>query len=234
MNLDLFNDGISTYTGETDGLERYYTPTPIVDALLSRIAPGDLRHNRRVILEPCAGRARSIADAAAGWRGAGGKYTVVTGDLDPGADVDHHGDALAIDWRSKIYGRYFWRSITNPPFSLAAPLVRHLAEHTEHAITMLVRLSFLEPVEDRLDVLTGFDAKGPLGRAKTWRISDVLVTPRQKFRQASGGSSTDSVTTAWVTWMPDREEPARFDIITRAEEERWKIARAEGRLGVVP
>lgn len=234
--LDLIGDGMTMYTGETDELERYFTPAPIVDALVSRQARDD-KWRPQLVLEPCAGRQLSIVRVLESWAPAV-DYRVVTADLDPGAPVQHHGDFREIDWGAVLQeagAARFDQVITNPPFSQAAELLRVLAPYTRKAVTMLVRISFAEPCVAREDVLKPFVVvDAATGEARTWQLWRRLTTPRQQFRQGEG-SGTDSATTEWMTWRPRTilQQPAPHDVITRQEGEDWRLARAAGRIGQI-
>lgn len=237
--LDLLSNGIRTYDGSRDELDRYYTPLPIVDALIARQARADALR-APLVLEPCAGRQCSIAHALRDWSKLVG-YRVVTADLDRAAPVDHHGDACELDWGAVLDGlgaELFDYVISNPPFKLIPELVRALTPFTRE-LTFLVRLSFIEPVRARVDILKPFQAPcHATGDMCTWRIVRRLPTPRQQFRtgislETGKRTSVDSVTTEWVTWArvtPGLQVPP-FDLIDREEEEHWAIARYAGRIG---
>ena len=231
--LDIINDGLPTYTGTRDDLERYYTPPPVIDALIHRQVMSD-RWRQQLVLEPCAGRQLSIAKVLRSWAPLI-DYRVITADLDRGAPVDWHGDFRELDWGAVLEhagAAHFDQVITNPPFSLAAELVRALAPYTRQ-ITLLLRLSFAEPCDDRVDLLKPFKVRrNDTGAVETWHLWRRLTTPRQQFRQG-GKAKTDSVTTEWFTWKPygPLTRAAPHDCITRQEEERWAIQRSEGRIG---
>lgn len=229
--LDLIGDGMATYTGARDTLDRYFTPVELVDALMSRINPLTGHECRRLgiehsVLEPCAGRALSIARAVESW---GRYYAVTTGDVDRGADVDVHGDATQVDWRAHR-GAGYSSAITNPPFSVWRELALHLIEggHVSQRVILLLRLSVLEPLKtdtEHVRLLTG------TGLAGRWGLSRVLVTPRVSFRRG-GKSKSDSVTTAWFVWESHYQgRRPEIEFITCSELERWRIARAAGEIG---
>ena len=76
-------------------------------------------------------------------------------------------------------------TITNPPFNLAHEILPLAYKHSKYGIAMLLRLSYLEPCENR----------------GTWLVenpvSKLIVMPRISF---TANGKTDSVTTAWFVW----------------------------------
>jgi hypothetical protein len=105
-----------------------------------------------------------------------------TNDVDVKRDAIYHLNAChpsswdtfpAVDW-----------IVTNPPFNVAMAILRHALEHARVGVAMLLRLSFLEPVEDRIFMLEN----APPVRAQ--------VMPRIRFK----GRGTDNVTCAWLFW----------------------------------
>lgn len=181
MQQALIDDGVDTYTGERDELDRYYTPEDLVWSAMARLPcwrrSTPLTHDPMRVLEPCAGRALSIARVLEQLG-----HEVTTGDVDPGANVDMHVDAT-----SHPFGE-FDVIMTNPPFGVASDVIRNALPRARWVV-MLLRLTYLEPCRDRLDVL----GRGP---------QYVLVMPRRSFRRGKG-SSTDSVTCAWMCWQGD-------------------------------
>lgn len=165
--------------GGRDELDRYFTPEPLVSVLAARgvcFERDGLEHVGSRVLEPCAGRALSIAGALERWG-----HEVTTADVDLGAPVDMHVDATEYDFEAV-------RSVvSNPPFSVAAEVIRNVLPRTRW-VAMLLRLSFLEPVPGRVDLLK----RGP---------AQVLALPRVSFYR--GKSKKDSVTCAWMVWQGD-------------------------------
>lgn len=107
---------------------------------------------------------------------------VVTNDIDRQWPADHHFDA-AQQWPHGI-GLADW-VITNPPFNRAAEIIPMAHNHSRIGMAMLLRLSFLEPVEDRGAWLN----RNP--------PTTLVVLPRISF---TGDGRTDSVTCAWMVW----------------------------------
>lgn len=169
----------------------YPTPGAATRALLSRIriAAGT------TVLECCAG----AQDITRELRGAG--LQVVTNDTDGRSDLAL--DATREDcWRS--FPRTAW-VITNPPFNRAAEIVRLAHEFTLRqslgGVAMLLRLSFLEPCDNRGDWLSLHPP------------TDVIVLPRISF---TGDGRTDNVTCAWLVWRKG-VRGQRVEIITKRE-----------------
>jgi hypothetical protein len=153
--------------------DAYFTPTSAVHALMERI---DLRD--RSVLEPCAGDGavvRPISEVCG---------LVRTNDLNPSMKADTCADATDPAW---------WRNqppvdwvISNPPFSVAADIVPLAHQKAVCGVAMLLRLSYLEPCENRAAWL----AKHP--------PTGLIVLPRISF---TGDGKTDNVTCAWMVWM---------------------------------
>lgn len=75
--------------------------------------------------------------------------------------------------------------VTNPPFSVAAEIVPLAFKYAQTGIAMLLRLSYLEPVENRGSWLHDNPP------------NTLIVLPRISF---TGDGKTDSVTCAWMIW----------------------------------
>lgn len=188
-----------------DHLDRYYTPAWVTESLLKRIP---MRFDAR-ILEPCAGQG-GIADVLRGHH-----LHTITGDIDPDAPVDHHWDFT----QARIHPQRFrddvgfvhW-IITNPPYAQAESIIRGSLELCG-SVAMLLRLTWLEPVASRLDLLQ--------------ELRRIIITPRVSY---SGDGSTDSTGSAWliwnyhtapgpygptVEWIPKSERPPRSEQIHR-------------------
>jgi hypothetical protein len=135
------------------------------------------------ILEPCVG------DGAIARVIDGGNRVVYGSDIDPQMNCSFCGDATRRDFWENVRDVMFeerldW-AITNPPFNVAAQIVPLAYEFASVGIAMLLRLSFLEPVEDRGAWLNEHPPTG------------MIVLPRISF---TGDGKTDSVTCAWMVW----------------------------------
>ena len=162
-----------------DPLDRYYSPSIWVDVLLDVLgvtAPLS-------VLEPCAGRPLRLSSRLAEFG-----HDVTTCDLDAGAVVDHHRCIFTHPWEA----RSFDAVVTNPPYKVrqgneqrhAADAVRAMIPVARQFVAMALRLSFLEPCQNRVDLLGG-----------PYRPSDIITLPRYAF-VAGGGS----VSVCWFVW----------------------------------
>jgi hypothetical protein len=82
--------------------------------------------------------------------------------------------------------RYDW-IITNPPYNQAPAILPLAFQNCRVGMAMLLRLSYLEPCENRARWL----AEHPPAKL-------IVFNPRPRFRADTGGS--DSVTSAWFIW----------------------------------
>jgi hypothetical protein len=83
-----------------------------------------------------------------------------------------------------------WATVTNPPFNRAAEILPLAYEYSPWGVAFLLRLSYLEPAENRADWLEQ--------HADNMRHL-IPVNPRPKFRRDTKGS--DSSTVAWMIWQ---------------------------------
>lgn len=166
----------------------YPTPEWATHELLKRVSVGG------TILECCVGDGAISRVLPAGAR----PSYVLTNDIDMGRYSDFKEDAARPDgWETIANGISIAWVITNPPFNQAAQIVPLAYEHADEGIAMLLRLSFLEPVEDRGAWLNEHPP------------TSMIVLPRISF---TGNGKTDSVTCAWMIW-----EKGKRGTITVAE-----------------
>lgn len=152
-----------------------------------------------VVFEPCHGDG-AITDVL---RAAGA--TVITSDIDPARSVDLIRDARFFSFRDDLDPKLELLAatkakavVTNPPFNQAIGIVSNFV-YQGVPCAFLLRLSFLEPTEDRGDWLRDNPPAG------------LIVIPRISF---TGDGKTDSVTCAWMLW-----NVPRFGIITVSKNE---------------
>lgn len=151
----------------------YPTPEWATEELLRRV-PLSGR-----ILECCAGAGDMAKVLALSRRG-----EVYCNDLDPETLWPEHHDAThRLSW-AKYWNGLDW-IVTNPPFNVAAEIVPLAYEHARAGIAMLLRLSYLEPVENRGSWLNEHPP------------TKLIVLPRISF---TGDGKTDNVTCAWLVW----------------------------------
>lgn len=173
--------------------DAYYTPTSAVETLIAlrpHLIQGD-----PVICEPCVGDgaiAKPFAD-----RG----IVVITNDLVPSVTALHYGDAAyGRTWETLTrYARMRRHAgpedprfnhgidwvITNPPFVKAYEILSESLKHARFGVAMFLRLSFLEPTDER----------GPLLSQRP--PDDLIAVPRISF---TGDGDTDSVICVWLIW----------------------------------
>lgn len=109
---------------------------------------------------------------------------VRSNDLDPARRALSHVDARDIKYP---YGAWV---VTNPPFKHAYSILQN-AVAQGCRVALLLRLSFLEPTQERGAWLAANPPRG------------LLVLPRHSF---TGDGRTDSVTCAWMLWNVDPVE----------------------------
>lgn len=115
--------------------------------------------------------------------------TVYTNDIRPGLNTDYNFDATILkNWQQTLPEITFNYVISNPPFNVADQILPLAYRFTKRYMFMLLRLSYLEPCENRQDWLDYY---------KDQQILLMPVNPRPRFRHNNGG---DNVTVAWFGW----------------------------------
>jgi hypothetical protein len=210
--------------GTLDALDRFYTPTWAVDALLKRLAlPARSR-----ILEPCAGQELRIAKVL---ERAG--HTVVTNDLDDAAPTDFHLDFPGVveRWPERVRMMTEGQDgldwiITNPPYTTASCTAASFVEACLKVcprVAVLLRVSWLEVCADRERLL----AEQPPAR--------IITLPRVRFdgpaiaakKGSKEGRTSSPGGNAWFLWWHDAPPDLplisvvpKSEEVRRAEEER--------------
>lgn len=113
---------------------------------------------------------------------------VWTNDIDPSVVSDYHLDAAnPKSWERLPYTDWI---ITNPPFNAALPILKNSLNHARLGVVFFLRLSFVEPTEERGQWL--FENPRNLD----------LIYPRFKFRKDKNGKQwqTDSVPMMAMVW----------------------------------
>lgn len=164
-------------------LDFYPTPEYATRELLRRVP-----QINGYILEPCVG------DGAIARVIDGGSRVVYGSDIDPQMNCSFCGDATRDDFWTGVRETMFedridW-VVTNPPFNVAAQIVPLAYEHSDKGIAMLLRLSYLEPTEDRGAWLIEYPP------------TSLIILPRISF---TGDGKTDSVTCAWMVWEKNKQ-----------------------------
>jgi len=113
-----------------------------------------------------------------------------TNDLDPRWPADVHKDATDITlWQAHEVD---W-TVTNPPFSLAVPILDRALTFSRVGVVMYLRLSIHEPLKT--------------GERRTFfadhKPTATLILPRfaHQRSRAKGIWSTDSMTSCWCVWI---------------------------------
>lgn len=155
--------------------DAYFTPASATEQLVGRL------RLTGVVCEPCVGE-HAIAEVVK--REA--ITRLITNDLDRKRAADFHEDAAHfVFWRQlEAAGGVDW-VVTNPPFLVAVEILKYAHAHARKGVALLLRLSILEPCDDRGEWLQ----EHPPTRQ--------IVLPRISF---TGDGATDSVTCGWFVW----------------------------------
>lgn len=169
-------------------LDFYETQQAITEALLEELQLGD----DVTIFEPCCGQG-AISNVLPG--------IVITSDIKQRMDMTLVGDATQSQlWEEmEDLGGCDW-VITNPPFKKATPILRYAMVHARVGVAFLLRLSYLEPTQERGDFLE---------LAKPSML--MPLNPRPRCRTDT--KRTDSVTLSWFVWRfgyPGNSTQLRF------------------------
>lgn len=197
---DMF--GAPDVGGERDANDRYFTPPWATRALIDHL--GERLHG--LIWEPCAGHGY-IVDVLRD-----GGHSVLATDILPHEALDGVHNFLDMEPSASLregvrfegykavasVSQPHW-IITNPPYTTAictaTDIVRHALEtFPRSSVAMLLRLSWLEPCDDRAALLLDY------------RPTDYIVLPRVHYIGAPGNNNQTSI---WMIW--DRSEKWRWD-----------------------
>lgn len=187
-----------------DPLDRDYSPSLYVAAMLDRFGFSRQVKPGISVLEPCAGGgAISKPLLALG-------YDVETWDLDPEAEAYWHGDSMAEDLKLPNPDYV----VTNPPFRSGEYHAKHwVARFKEVAKTssvFLLPITFLEPTSKRERERRAHLLKPGSGLCR------ILALPRGK-EYSFRGSGADRVACAWMEWRPGYRGPAVYESIAHDE-----------------
>lgn len=170
-------------------LDFYETQAKLTEVLLGHL-PIRFRYLPDSIFECCNGNG-AISKILAQKFGTDRLYT---NDIDPEKPSNFHWDmAKPEGWEFlKNHPLSFDWVISNPPFSVAPLIIPHAYNCAYKGVAMLLRLSYLEPCQDRADWLK----QHPPTKL-------IIFSPRPRFRPDTKGS--DSVTVGWFIWEKDTD-----------------------------
>jgi hypothetical protein len=158
-------------------LDFYPTPGWAADVLWRRLRIWGLHGDWS---EPCVGAGDLITALS--------DPPLWTNDVDTARSATYHLNACHVDaWEA--FPSVEW-VVSNPPFNVAHHVLRNALAFmrwrpTGVGVAMLLRLSFLEPCEDRRGLLE-FDPP-----------TRLIILPRISF---TGDGHTDNLTCAWMIW----------------------------------
>lgn len=179
-------------------LDAYYSALWMPHFLLKHIA---IEHGS-LILEPCVG-----SGVISRYLSARGHY-VVTADIDPAIDANFTVDYLKN--HDIAVGHFDW-IITNPPYNQAFEMLQKAIAEARVGVAFLLRLSFMEPTEERGEWL---EKNPPTGR---------ITLPRYSF---TNNGKTDSVTSEWMIWLKDKSVPQFSCVVSKTTVRNWCLTQS--------
>jgi hypothetical protein len=177
-------------------LDQYFTPPFFTQVLLDLgvVGAGD------ALFEPCSGAGDIVSVL-----NQDGSRTVVTNDIDASMPSDYNADARkpeCFDFIRNHETPESWAIVTNPPFRSAFPIIQNAVASGARVVAMLVRLTFLEPTNERAPWLK----ENP----PAW----IVVLPRWSFLN---NGKTDSATYAWVIWDREASGVSKINFFSRED-----------------
>lgn len=195
MTGNLFGDVSTIDTGDRSEFDYYPTPGFMTRSLL-HFHPSICGS---IVLEPCSG-GDAITNVL---RRAG--CTVYTNDIDPRQPSMVTYDARTPEFWAAYQPNYpFDWVISNPPFTIALPILQQAVQHARVGVAFLLRKTFLEPTDDRGPWLQEHPPTRSIGE------------PRYSFR----GAGSDSVSCDWYIWERSRDLSLPPFVIDYAAERR--------------
>lgn len=183
VQTGLFSNETHQSKGKRVESDYYPTPEMITNILLSH----NLIENK-IILEPCCG-CGAISSIL-------GKCNKMLSTDIENIDKSIPRDATTQDfwdyWSIDDYGDRIDWVVTNPPFNVASKILPFAYERSQIGVAFLLRLSYLEPAQDRAQWLKD--------HADNMRCM-IPLNPRPQFRRDTKG--TDSSTVFWGIWRKD-------------------------------
>jgi hypothetical protein len=211
--------------------DNYPTPAWCVRRLLEEWEPPQ-DYGRWI--EPCAGEG-AIVRAVRAWMGVGSPVVIEAFDVRDCRDeliAAGANAAMCVDWRNIKGLAGYDVVISNPPYSIAEPIIRHALEIDDAAVAMLLRSNFLGS-EGRADWLRAcppdvyqlpnrpsFAAsikcvatQGGIAQGRAVGCGWSVLLPIDAWRPTSclecGGkvrvTTSDATEYAWFVWPPERQ-----------------------------
>lgn len=167
--------------------DQYFTPPGLIYPIFR-----EMRFNADdIYFEPCAGDGAIAKELACEMY----EENILTADIDPELKGLNYRCFDATDsqqWREAFRKLPLDWVITNPPYKQpdCDKIIRNAWKYAGEGIAMLLRLTYLEPCQNRAQFL------------KDAYLSNLIVfNPRPQF--IPGKKATDSSTVAWFVWRKD-------------------------------
>jgi len=161
------------------------------------------------VLDPCGGSSDVVSQLLPALT----QCEVLCNDIDVNVPASSHGDAYRAEFWDSIADPPDW-IIGSPPYAAAARIVRHAIGAAKVGVAFKLRLSFLEPCADRIDLLQNCPP------------SSMLVLPRTTYSKQICGSSRDWMCEAWFVWrLSDLESKSTkpISVVSREDFERCAL-----------
>ena len=170
-------------------LDIFYTPNELIT-----MVPDNIKIEKEdVLFEPCVGSGQIVKNIDGNW---------ITGDFDPDcpgnptyrdfdATIEENWKGLNIDW-----------TITNPPFKAAPEILRNALKYSKKGVAYLVRISFLEPCLNRIDIFKDNPPNKILFLPRPQFICPQIYDPEGKHKEFKPGYNyyNDTKTCQWMIW----------------------------------
>lgn len=153
--------------------EQYYTPDEAVRSLTRHF------HFNGNLFEPCVGSGQIIKNISGDW---------ITADLMQSKDFSPNYVGFDASIEDNWKGLNIDYTITNPPFSKAPAILKNALKYSNRGVAFLVRLTFLEPCNNRVDI---FKDNPP---------SKIIFLNRTKFKEENGKVGSDLCSHCWIIW----------------------------------